>query len=74
MVQAPSTSCTFVVFVPAYTALRIVCQKLGQNINGDAVWDYVVWEGGSGRPEGFAADYNINTGYSSWIPGVDRCS
>ena len=38
------------------------------------MWDYVVWEGGSGRPEGFAADWNINTGYANWIPGVDRCS
>jgi hypothetical protein len=54
----------------AGTAVHIVCQRSGQNINGDAVWDYVTYSGG----EGFAADYYINTGYASWIPGIDICS
>ncbi|MEU8112726.1 hypothetical protein [Micromonospora sp. NPDC048947] len=71
--QSPSTSCTYVAFVPAYTPVRIVCQRSGQNIGGDPVWDYIVWEGGSGRPEGFASDYYINTGYANWIPGVSGC-
>jgi hypothetical protein len=71
--QQPSTSCTYVTFVPANTPVRIVCQHSGQNIYGDPVWDYIVWEGGPGRPEGYAADYYINTTYPNWIPGVDVC-
>ncbi|NEA31948.1 hypothetical protein [Streptomyces sp. SID13031] len=63
--------------VPAWTGIRIVCQKVGQSVTGyygtTNLWDYVVWEGGSGRPEGFAADANINTGYSYWIPGIQVC-
>jgi len=74
VVQQPSTSCTYVAFVPANTPVRIVCQHSGQSIGGDPVWDYIVWESGPGRPEGYAADYYINTGYANWIPGVDRCS
>lgn len=66
----PSTICTFHASLSAGTAVHIVCQRSGQNINGDAVWDYVTYSGG----EGFAADYYINTGYASWIPGIDICS
>jgi hypothetical protein len=65
----PSTNCTYKATLSAGTSVRIVCQRWGQNINGDAVWDYVVYPGG----EGFAADYYIYTGYSSWIPGIDIC-
>ncbi|MTK05172.1 hypothetical protein [Micromonospora sp. CP22] len=71
--QSPSTNCTFVAFVPANTPVRIVCQRSGQNIGGDPVWNYIVWEGGPGRPEGLASDYYIYTGYANWIPGVDHC-
>ncbi len=74
VVRQPSTDCRPVAVVPPYTSVRIVCQHSGQNIGGDPVWNYIVWEGGSGRPEGYAADYYINTGYANWIPGVDRCA
>jgi hypothetical protein len=69
----PSTNCTLRVAVPAHTGVRIVCQAAGQSIDGNPVWDYVVWEGGPGRPEGFASDYYIDTGSPSWIPGIDIC-
>jgi hypothetical protein len=65
----PSTSCTYQTNLSAGTGVHIVCQRAGQNISGDPVWDYVVYSGG----EGFAADYYINTGYASWIPGIDIC-
>lgn len=51
VVQQPSTSCTYVTFVPANTPVRIVCQHSGQSIGGDPVWDYIVWESGPGRPD-----------------------
>jgi hypothetical protein len=73
----PNTSCTFRASVAAWTGVRIVCQRQGQSVSGyygtTDLWDYVVWEGGSGRPEGFASDANINTGYAYWIPGIDIC-
>ncbi|MFD5065605.1 hypothetical protein [Streptomyces sp. NPDC058394] len=65
----PSTSCTYQTALSAGTGVHVVCQRSGQNIGGDAVWDYVTYPGG----EGFVADYYINTGYSSWIPGIDIC-
>jgi hypothetical protein len=65
----PSTSCTYQATLGSGTQVHIVCQRAGQNIGGDNVWDYVTYSGG----EGFAADYYINTGYSSWIPGIDIC-
>lgn len=65
----PSTSCTYQAALGAGTGIHIVCQRAGQNINGDNVWDYVTYSGG----EGYAADYYIYTGYSSWIPGIDIC-
>ncbi|WP_030434918.1 hypothetical protein [Actinoplanes subtropicus] len=66
----PSQSCTFIKYVPAGTAVHIVCQHSGQNIYGDAVWDYISYSGG----EGYVADYYVYTGYTDWIPGVDVCS
>ncbi|MFC0623470.1 hypothetical protein [Kribbella deserti] len=73
-----STSCPIsAASVPAWTGIRIVCQKVGQSVSGyygtSNLWNYIVWEGGPGRPEGFAADANINTGYSYWIPGIEVC-
>jgi hypothetical protein len=66
----PSQSCTFLKYIPAGTAVHIVCQHSGQNIYGDAVWDYISYSGG----EGYVADYYVYTGYNSWIPGVDVCN
>ena len=65
----PSTNCTYQTTLRPGTGVHIVCQRAGQNINGDNVWDYVTYSGG----EGFAADYYIYTGYASWIPGIDIC-
>jgi hypothetical protein len=65
----PSTNCTYQATLRAGTPVHIVCQRAGQNIYGDNVWDYVTYSGG----EGFAADYYINTGYANWIPGIDIC-
>jgi hypothetical protein len=65
----PSTSCTYVKTVPTGTAVNIVCQRAGQNISGDPVWDYVVYSGG----EGYMSDYYLFTGHDNWIPGVDVC-
>ena len=65
----PSTSCTYQTWLSPGTPVHIVCQRAGQDINGDNVWDYITYSGG----EGFAADYYINTGYASWIPGIDIC-
>lgn len=66
----PSTNCTLQTYLNPGTGVHIVCQRSGQNIGGDAVWDYITYPGG----EGLAADYYINTGYASWIPGIDICS
>jgi hypothetical protein len=66
----PSTNCTYQAALSAGTSVHIVCQRAGQNIGGDSVWDYVTYPGG----EGFAADYYIYTGYANWIPGIDICS
>jgi hypothetical protein len=65
----PSTNCTYLTTLSPGTSVNIVCQRTGQNIGGDNVWDYVVYSGG----QGLAADYYINTGYPSWIPGIDTC-
>ena len=69
----PNTNCTDLGWVYTNTNVRIVCQYAGQNVGGDAVWDYIVVQDGSNR-EGYVADYYVTTGYSSWIPGVDRCN
>jgi hypothetical protein len=66
----PSQSCTFIKYVPAGTTVHIVCQHSGQDIYGDAVWDYISYSGG----EGYVADSYVYTGYTNWIPGVDVCS
>jgi hypothetical protein len=66
----PSTNCTYQTTLGSGTGVHIVCQRSGQNIGGDPVWDYITYPGG----EGLAADYYIYTGYSSWIPGVDICT
>ncbi|MEV0456735.1 hypothetical protein [Catellatospora methionotrophica] len=72
-----TTGCSAHGFVPAWTGIRIVCQKQGQSVSGyygtSDLWNYIVWEGGPGRPEGFAADANINTGHAYWIPGIEVC-
>lgn len=65
----PSTNCTYQTWLPQNTPMHVVCQRAGQNIYGDNVWDYVTYSGG----EGFAADYYVHTGYASWIPGIDIC-
>ncbi|HCT80666.1 MAG TPA: hypothetical protein DGT23_29685 [Micromonosporaceae bacterium] len=65
----PNTGCTFVKSIPAGTSVRIVCQRAGQSIFSNNVWDYVVYPGG----EGFVSDYYMNTGYANWIPGIDIC-
>jgi len=69
--HVPSTSCTFQAYLAPGTSVHVVCQYFpGQNINGDAVWDYIVYAGG----EGYASDWYINTHQESyWIPGIDRC-
>jgi len=69
-VQLPSTSCSLVKYVPTGTEVRVVCQRSGQNISGNSVWDYVVYSGG----EGYMSDYYLFTGADGFIPGVDRCS
>jgi hypothetical protein len=66
----PSTNCTYQTTLSAGTSIHVVCQRSGQNIGGDPVWDYITYSGG----EGYVADYYINTGYSSWIPGIQICS
>ncbi|ATE55992.1 hypothetical protein [Actinosynnema pretiosum] len=70
-----SSGCGYTGNLAAWTGVRIVCQTLGERVTRyygtSALWDYVVWEG-TGR-EGFAADANINTGYSYWIPGIETC-
>lgn len=65
----PNTTCTYQTTLYNGTPVHVVCQRSGQTINGDSVWDYIVYNGG----EGFATDAYINTGYSSWIPGIDIC-
>ena len=65
----PSTSCTYVKTVAPGTSVHVVCQRAGQNISGNNVWDYIVYPGG----EGFMADYYVNTGHANWIPGIDIC-
>ncbi|OLR92258.1 hypothetical protein [Actinokineospora bangkokensis] len=67
--QTPTTSCGPVASVPTGTVVHVVCQAGGQNIYGNAVWDYVVTPYG----EGYMADYYLFTGYDGWIPSVDRC-
>lgn len=69
-VQTPSTSCGLVKYVPTGTAVHVVCQRSGQNINGNSVWDYVVYSGG----EGYMSDYYLFTGTDGFIPGVEYCS
>lgn len=66
----PSTNCTLHATLGSGTGVNIVCQRSGQNIGGDAVWDYITYPGG----EGLASDYYLYTGYSSWIPGIDVCT
>lgn len=68
--QGPSTNCTFIKYLYRGERVHIVCQAAGQNIAGDWVWDYVVADSGG---QGYVADANVSTGYSNWIPGVDRC-
>lgn len=65
----PSTNCTYQTALGRGTSVHIVCQRAGQDIGGDNVWDYVTYSGG----EGFAADFYLNTGYANWIPGIDIC-
>jgi hypothetical protein len=73
--QTPSTNCNYVTTVPHGTTVHLVCQKAGQTIGDDSVWDYVVWDSNPSRPEGFVADWYVNTHTSSyWVPGVDHCS
>jgi hypothetical protein len=66
----PSTNCSPQTTPPAGTDVHIVCQRSGQNIFGNNVWDYVVYPGG----EGLVSDYYMDTGHASWIPGVDICT
>ncbi|WFE26751.1 hypothetical protein O7623_26285 [Solwaraspora sp. WMMD791] len=66
----PSQDCTFIRHLPRYTSVHVVCQRSGQNIGGNNVWDYVVYSGG----EGFVSDYYMNTGHANWIPGIDICT
>lgn len=65
----PSTNCRYMWALPAYTDVHVVCQRSGQDIYGNNVWDYIVYPGG----EGFVADYYMDTGHPSWIPGIDIC-
>jgi hypothetical protein len=65
----PSTNCTYQTTLGPGTVVHIVCQRAGENINGDTAWDYITYSGG----EGYTSDNNINTGYASYIPGVDTC-
>ncbi|ROO50927.1 hypothetical protein EDC02_5788 [Micromonospora sp. Llam0] len=66
----PSQNCTFIKYLPRYTNVHVVCQRSGQNIYGNNVWDYVVYSGG----EGFVSDYYMDTTHPSWIPGIDICT
>lgn len=66
----PSQNCTYIRTVAPGTPVHVVCQREGQNIYGDPIWDYIVTPNG----EGFMADYYVNTGYPGWIPGIDHCS
>ncbi|MDX8031417.1 hypothetical protein SK803_14415 [Lentzea sp. BCCO 10_0856] len=38
-----------------------MCQRSGQNIYGNKLWDYIVYSGG----EGFMSDYYVNTGHAN---------
>jgi hypothetical protein len=71
----PSTTCPKVVLVPAHTTVHIVCQEVGEVVNNDSVWDYITWDTSTGRKEGFAANFNLNTpgSESYWIFGLDEC-
>lgn len=66
----PSQSCTAIATVPAGTSVHLICQHAGQNIGGDAVWDYVDTPQG----QGYVSDYYVYTGYANYVPGVDYCS
>ncbi|KOX25515.1 hypothetical protein ADK67_16725 [Saccharothrix sp. NRRL B-16348] len=74
----PNLGCKPVITVPAWTQVRVVCQRQGQSITGyygtSDLWNYVVWEGGPNRPEGYVADANLDTGYPYRIPGVGTCA
>jgi hypothetical protein len=47
--------------------VAIGCQRSGDAVNGNPVWDFVIGEGG------FIADRYVWTGHASWIPGVPKC-
>lgn len=66
----PGTSCRLQATLAPGTAVHVVCQYVGELVNGDTIWDYIVYPGG----EGYAADYYIDT-HTTWyrMPWVDEC-
>ncbi len=45
----------------------IACQTEGQSVQGNTIWDYVE------AKDGYVADAYVDSGFTSWIPGVPRC-
>ncbi|MGH3702478.1 MAG: hypothetical protein ACRDQY_24130 [Pseudonocardiaceae bacterium] len=66
----PSTNCTFIKRVPPGTSTHVICQRVGQDISGNNLWDYVKFADNS---EGLMADYYVDTGHPVRIPGVEEC-
>lgn len=67
----PSTNCTLLKRVAPGTPTHVICQRTGEEISGNNLWDYVKF---SDNSEGFMADYYVITGHPGWIPGIDVCS
>ncbi|WP_328442746.1 hypothetical protein [Amycolatopsis sp. NBC_00438] len=75
--QTPNaTYCQSVAKMPPGTTVHIVCQARGATVINDNVWDYVVWDHGGVRSEGYTSNYYLSTNPRSpyWLPGVDTCS
>lgn len=66
----PSTNCTFIKRVAPGTPTHVICQRAGQDISGNNLWNYVKFADNS---EGFMADYYVDTGHPGRIPGIDEC-
>jgi hypothetical protein len=65
--EAPMTGSTRIDWLAEGTKVTVACQIEGEAVGNSNVWDYIADRGG------YVSDAFIDSGYSSWIPGVPKC-
>ena len=65
--EAPSKASTRIDWLAEGTKVIVECQTEGDWVGNSNVWDFLADQGG------YVADTYIDSGHSSWIPGVPKC-